>query len=91
MRPALSPAGIALSVKPSAQAWRCVELLVDGPYGLLRTWFDEAAVPALQVDATPTADVDDQWLRRGAWRAAGVRPPRVSSPRRPFTRRSVAA
>jgi len=66
--PALSPAGIALSVRPAPSSWHCVEIQVDGAAGLLRTWVDEVEVTALQIDGTSTPDVDEQWLRRGTWR-----------------------
>ncbi|MEZ4448825.1 MAG: hypothetical protein R3B09_05030 [Nannocystaceae bacterium] len=64
--PVLSPAGIALSVKPSAEAWHCVEFKVDAS-GLLETSVDGAAVAGLEVDADPTPDVDQQWHQKADW------------------------
>ncbi len=70
--PVLSPAGIALSVAPAAGAWHCVEFMVNGHAGTMRTWFDGRQVAGLHVDATPTPDVDAQWLARGPWHPAPV-------------------
>lgn len=66
--PVLSPKGISLSVQPAAQKWSCVEFLVDGNQGFIKTWVDGAEVGGLQVDAASTPDVDEQWLRRANWR-----------------------
>lgn len=66
--PELSPAGIALSVRPAPQTWRCVEFHIDGEAGQIETWVDGAAVAGLRVDGTATQDVDAQWLRRPGWR-----------------------
>lgn len=66
--PALSPAGAALSRVLPAQQWLCVEVMVDGDSGTLRTWLDEVEVPGLTVDGTSTPDVDEQWHRRQSWR-----------------------
>lgn len=66
--PALSPAGVALSRVLPPQQWLCVELMVDGGDGTLRTWLDGVEVPGLTVDATSTPDVDEQWHRRPGWR-----------------------
>ena len=68
--PVLSPAGIALSVAPTTGAWHCVEFAVNGPAGTMRTWLDGSQVPGLHVDATPTPDIDVQWLARGPWHPA---------------------
>ncbi len=68
--PALSPAGIALSAPLPTNQWLCIELMVDGGAGALQTWVDGVALAGLQVDATPTPDVDEQWLRDAAWRPA---------------------
>jgi len=68
--PALSPAGIALSEPLPTNQWLCLELMVDGGAGVLRTWVDGVALAGLQVDATPTPDVDEQWLRDAAWHPA---------------------
>lgn len=68
--PAQSPAGVAQSRPLPTGQWNCVEFMVDGR-GLLSTWLNGAAVPGLQVDGVPTADIDQQWLAR-AWQ------PRVS-------------
>jgi hypothetical protein len=66
--PALSPTGIGLSVKPSPLVWHCMEFHIDGSQGVLQTWFDGAEVAALQLDSTPTPDVDNQWLNGKSWR-----------------------
>lgn len=66
--PELSPTGIARSLAPAVDRWLCVEFHVDMAAGALQTWVDGAPVEGLTVDATPTADTDAQWLRRGAWR-----------------------
>ncbi|AKT41004.1 hypothetical protein [Chondromyces crocatus] len=68
--PSLSPAGIAQSLRPTAGAWHCIEFFVDGPSGVLQTWVDGAAVPGLQVDATPTPDIDQQWHNQPGWAPA---------------------
>ena len=68
--PAQSPAGVAQSRPLPTGQWNCVEFMVDGR-GLLSTWLNGAAVPGLQVDGVPTADIDQQWLAR-SWQ------PRVS-------------
>jgi hypothetical protein len=59
--PSLSPVGISMSSKPPANAWRCMEFQVDGPAGGIRTWVDGAEIPGLVVDASKTADADEQW------------------------------
>ncbi len=70
--PALSPTGVALSRVLPPQQWLCVELMVDGATGELRTWLDGVEVPGLVVDGTSTADVDEQWHRRPSWRPSLV-------------------
>jgi len=70
--PALSPTGVALSRALPTRQWLCVELMVDGGVGGIRTWVDGVEVPALIVDGTPTPDVDEQWLRRPNWRPSLV-------------------
>jgi len=70
--PELSPAGMALSVSPSAGAWHCVEFMVNGNTGAMKTWFNGPQVAGLHVDTVPTPDVDSQWLARGPWRPAPV-------------------
>ncbi len=66
--PALSPAGIEMSVRPPAGSWSCVEFMVDGSMGALRTWVDGVEVIGLEVDAEPTMDVDQQWHQKGEWK-----------------------
>jgi hypothetical protein len=66
--PALSPAGIAKSVAPPTNQWLCVELMVDGDRGLLQTWVDGVEIAGVHIDATPTPDIDEQWLRKPNWR-----------------------
>jgi len=65
--PALSPAGIEMSLRPAAASWVCVEFMIDGPLGALQTWIDGAQVPGLVVDAEPTPDVDQQWNQKPDW------------------------
>ena len=65
--PELSPAGIALSIKPEAAAWLCVELMIDAQERTLRTWVDGEAVAGLVVEGDPTPDVDAQWQRKPDW------------------------
>jgi hypothetical protein len=66
--PALSPAGIALSLAPAAGAWTCVEFMIDEDAGEIATWVDGAEVSGLRVDAEPTPDVDQQWHQKAMWR-----------------------
>jgi hypothetical protein len=65
--PELSPAGIALSVKPAVNEWLCIEFMFDREQRRLATWVDGAVVPGLQVEGEPTPDVDSQWLRKADW------------------------
>jgi hypothetical protein len=66
--PVLSPAGTALSVKPPAGQWLCVEFRVDSANGFMETWVDGAEVAGLHLDGTPTNDVDQQWLNDPDWK-----------------------
>jgi hypothetical protein len=66
--PEQSPAGVALSVPLATGRWSCVEFMVDGAAGHLRTWVDGAEVAGLAADGTPTHDIDGQWLNRTNWR-----------------------
>jgi hypothetical protein len=66
--PEQSPAGVAQSVPLPVDQWTCVEFGITGSEA--RTWVDGSEVPGLHVDATPTPDIDSQWLRRGPWRPA---------------------
>jgi hypothetical protein len=70
--PELSPAGIAQTVAPTADAWHCLELTLDPTAGTLRTELDGTLVPGLVVDATPTPDIDAQWLRVTNWHPTPV-------------------
>jgi hypothetical protein len=65
--PALSPTGIAQSRALPAGQWLCVEFMVDGRQGQLRTWVDGAEIAGARVDATATPDVDEPWLRKADW------------------------
>lgn len=65
--PELSPAGIALSARPVAQAWHCLELMIASSNHELRTWLDGSEIAGLTADDTPTQDVDGQWLRKTDW------------------------
>jgi hypothetical protein len=69
--PALSPTGIAASEPLPTNQWLCVELEIDarGPTSAsMQTWVDGAEVAGLHLDATPTPDIDEQWLRKPGWR-----------------------
>jgi hypothetical protein len=68
--PELSPAGIALSVKPAPNQWLCIEFMIDRAQRRLATWVDGAEVQGLQVEGEPTPDVDAQWLRKLDWMPA---------------------
>jgi len=65
--PALSPAGIAQSVAPTADAWHCVQLAIDSAAHTLQTSIDGVARTGLAIDTTPTQELDQQWLSSGAW------------------------
>ncbi|MGW9194525.1 cellulose-binding domain-containing protein [Micromonospora chersina] len=65
--PEQSPAGVALSVPLPTGRWSCLEFMVDGSTGQLRTWLDGAAVAGLTADGVPTHDVDGQWYG-STWR-----------------------
>jgi hypothetical protein len=65
--PALSPTGIAASEPLPTDRWLCLEFTIDERAGTMQTWVDGAEVAGLHLDATPTPDVDEQWLRQ-AWR-----------------------
>ncbi|MGW3892076.1 cellulose-binding domain-containing protein [Micromonospora chokoriensis] len=65
--PEQSPAGVAQSLPLPTNRWVCVEFMVDGSAGQLRTWVDGTAVTGLTADGTPTHDIDGQWYNR-TWR-----------------------
>ncbi|MDG4780128.1 cellulose-binding domain-containing protein [Micromonospora sp. WMMD961] len=65
--PEQSPAGVAQSLPLPTNRWVCVEFMVDGSAGQLRTWVDGAAVTGLTADGAPTHDIDGQWYNR-TWR-----------------------
>ncbi|SBT42462.1 cellulose-binding domain-containing protein [Micromonospora auratinigra] len=65
--PEQSPAGVALSLPLPTGRWSCLEFMVDGGTGQLRTWLDGAAVTGLTADGVPTHDIDGQWYNR-TWR-----------------------
>lgn len=67
--PALSPAGKALSTALTPNVWHCIEFGIDQSAGTLQTWIDGTSIPGLQIDATPTPDVDASWLTN-AWHPA---------------------
>lgn len=68
--PELSPAGVAMSVKPAIERWYCIEFMIDGARHELATWVDGTAVSGLQVEGEPTQDVDGQWQRKAGWMPA---------------------
>jgi hypothetical protein len=71
--PALSPTGIAASAPLPVERWTCLELMIDarGPMPpSMRTWVDGAELAGLHLDAVPTPDLDEQWLREADWRPA---------------------
>ena len=65
--PSLSPTGKTLSTALTPNAWHCIEFGIDQSAGTLRTWVDGASIPGLQIDSTPTTDVDASWLTN-AWK-----------------------
>ncbi|WP_431934492.1 cellulose-binding domain-containing protein [Micromonospora sp. RP3T] len=65
--PEQSPAGVAQSLPLPTNRWTCLEFMVDGSAGQLRTWLDGVAVPGLTADGVPTHDIDGQWYNR-TWR-----------------------
>ncbi|TNH27253.1 cellulose-binding protein, partial [Micromonospora orduensis] len=65
--PEQSPAGVAQSLPLPTNRWACVEFMVDGSAGQLRTWLDGSAVTGLTADGVPTHDIDGQWYNR-TWR-----------------------
>ncbi|MEV0154704.1 cellulose-binding domain-containing protein [Micromonospora sp. NPDC050686] len=65
--PEQSPAGVAQSMPLPTNRWACVEFMVDGSAGQLRTWLDGVAVTGLTADGVPTHDIDGQWYNR-TWR-----------------------
>ncbi|MEK8107148.1 hypothetical protein NKG94_22015 [Micromonospora sp. M12] len=65
--PEQSPAGVAQSVPLPTNRWVCLEFMVDGSAGQLRTWLDGTAVTGLTADGSPTHDIDGQWYNR-TWR-----------------------
>jgi hypothetical protein len=65
--PVLSPTGIALSISPSADTWTCIEFAIDGPAGTLDTWVDGQWIEGLNVDDTPSPDIDSQWHNGSGW------------------------
>jgi hypothetical protein len=62
--PEQSPAGVALSAPLPVNTWNCVEFVVDGTDGTMRTWLNGVEVPGLTQDGVPTHDIDGQWLNR---------------------------
>jgi len=66
--PVLSPVGIGLSVVPPVNQWICVEAALDTAAGTLTTRVNGSIVTGLVADATPTPDVDTQWLNGAPWR-----------------------
>lgn len=38
--PALSPAGISMSVQPAAASWICIEFKIDEALGALDPWYE---------------------------------------------------
>jgi hypothetical protein len=68
--PALSPAGIAASQPLPVERWLCVEFTIDESAGTMSTFVDGVEIAGLHLDATPTPDIDEQWLRQPSWRPA---------------------
>src|SRR5258708_3630302 len=68
--PVLSPMGIAKSLSPAPSTWLCIELEIDGNTGEIQTWVDGTEVAGLHADATPTPDIDQQWLSSGIYKAS---------------------
>jgi hypothetical protein len=68
--PEQSPAGVAQSRPLPTGQWNCVEFMVDGGRGHIRTWLNGAEVPGLVADGVATNDIDRQWLNKANWRPA---------------------
>jgi Cip1-like, core domain len=66
--PEQSPAGVALSVPLPTNQWACVEFIVNGADGTMRTWVNGTEVAGLHEDGVPTQNIDSQWLSRSGWR-----------------------
>ncbi len=64
--PSVNAAGVAQSVKPTAAKWYCVEFRADGPNSQLQAWVDGSEVMGMKLDATPTPDVDQQFINQKA-------------------------
>jgi hypothetical protein len=67
--PSLSPSGKALSTALTPNAWHCIEFGIDQSAGSLKTWVDGVSIPGMQIDGTPTPDVDQSWLTN-PWKPA---------------------
>jgi hypothetical protein len=68
--PAQSPQGVAQSRPLPTNTWSCVEFMVDGGQGQIRTWLNGTEVPGLVADGVSTPDIDNQWNARANWRPA---------------------
>jgi len=66
--PSMSPAGTSQSVVLPQASWQCVEFMLNGLSGELRTWVNGALVNGLVVDTAATQDIDQAWLARANWR-----------------------
>jgi hypothetical protein len=65
--PELSPAGIALSARPTTGSWLCVEFLIDAKRPALQTWLNGQELEGLHLEGAPTPEVDAQWQRKSDW------------------------
>ena len=52
----------ALSTALTPSTWHCIEFGIDQSARTLQTWVDGVAIPGLQIDNTPTNDMDSSWL-----------------------------
>jgi len=60
--PDVSPQGDAVSFKPAALTWYCIELTVNSTNGHLNVSVDGADVPGLAEDGVGTANIDQAWV-----------------------------
>jgi len=59
--PDVSPNGNAASIKPAANTWYCVELIIN-TNGHLNTAIDGVDVPGLTADGAGTPNIDQAWV-----------------------------
>jgi hypothetical protein len=55
--------GQAMSIKPPANEWHCLEFEIDGTTPSLHAWMDGTESPGMLMDGTATQGIDDRWIR----------------------------